>query len=356
MKIPSALKRIFRITKVKKKLYIIYFSALFIPILLVGIFLILNTRSLLLNHYYNQVESDNLRVKSIMFDITTNVYNISDELFTDKDLQTLLETEYASVVDASTACNNYSKISNYIKKNTFLSGIELYTTNPTIREYGSFKPATETIKSLSWYQEASNHSDIQWKSLETLDSWNHTSQELCLIRRIPIISTGEYAVLLIKISNNYLKNRIQNNTLFTAVSVNQDPVFYSTDRTLSGHELKIPIDYTLSQFQFSGHLTYVEKESIAHISTLLPYVSKDKIYITTLDFHALPDATHIILVCSMIILLAILVPFLLISILLNILVIVLLHCYEKCIKQAKGITISLINSMVTMNYPRCFLT
>ncbi len=314
MKIPPVLKRIFRITKVKEKLYIIYFSALFIPILLVGAFLILNTRNLLLNHYYNQVESDNLRVKSIMFDVTTNVYNISDEIFTDKDLQTLLKTRYASVADASTACNNYSKITNYIKKNTFLSSIELYTTNPTIEEYGNFKPVTANTKSMTWYQEASNHSDIQWISLETLDSWKHTSQELCLTRRIPIISTGEYAVLVIRISNNYLTNRIQNNTLFTVVSVNDDPVFYSTDRSVSGHTLTIPIDYHLSQFQFSGQLTYEEKPSIAHISTLLPYVSKDKLYITTLDFNALPDATHIILFCSMIILLAILVPFLLIAI------------------------------------------
>jgi two-component system sensor histidine kinase YesM len=317
MKFPPVIKRIFRITKVKKKLYIIYFSALLIPILLIGIFLILNTKNLLMKHYQNQAEADNIRVKSIMFDVTTNVYNISDELFFDDDLQLLLETRYASTKDAATACNNYSKITNYLKKYTFLSGIELYTSNPTIQDYANFKQATQDVQIAPWYQEASTHSDIHWKSLETIDSWKHTSQDLCLIRRIPIISTGEYAVLIIKISNNYLKNRIQNNTLFTAVSVNEDPVFYSTDRTLSGHVIKLPIDYEQSQFQFDGQLTYEDKESIAHISTLLPYVSKDKIYISTLDFHALPDATNIILFCSMIILLATIVPFILITLFTN---------------------------------------
>jgi two-component system sensor histidine kinase YesM len=317
MKIPPFLNRMFRITKVKKQLYIIYFSALLIPILLIGIFLILNTRNLLLKHYQNQVEADNIRVKSIMFDVTMNVYNISDDLFSDKELQLLLEQRYTSVEDAYRACNNYSKITNYIKKNSFLSDIKVYTTNPTIYEYGNFMPVTSEIQDTDWYKETSTHADILWKSLETLDYWDHTSQELCLLRRIPIISTGEYAVLVIKISNNYLKNRIQNNTLFTTVSVNEDPVFYSTDRTLIGRNINLPIEYNKSHFQYSGNLTYEDKKSIANISTLLPYVSKDKLYISTLDFKALPDAAHILVICSIIIIMACIVPFLLISLFTN---------------------------------------
>jgi two-component system sensor histidine kinase YesM len=317
MIIPPVLKRIFHITKIKKKLYIIYLSALLIPMLLIGIFLISNTTNLLLKHYQNQVEADNVRVKSIIFDVTTNVYNISDELFYDKDLQTVLNTNYTSVEESATSCKNYNKIVNYVTKNTFISDVKLYTTNPTIFEYGNFIPVTDEIINTDWYQEAITHADIQWKSLETLDFWNHTSQELCLIRRIPIISTGDYAVLVIKISNNYLKNRIQDNTLFTTVSVNEDPVFYSSNRNLLGSNNNIPIDYTQNQYQYSGQLTYQNKESIAHISTLLPYISKDKIYISTLDFNALPDATHIVLFCSIILLLATIVPFILITLFTN---------------------------------------
>lgn len=317
MLISTVLKQKFRITKIKKKLFYIYFSALLIPILIIGIFLILNTRNLLLKHYQNQVEADNVRVKSIMFDVTTNVYTISDELFFDKDLQTLLKTKYSSVQEAATSCKNYSKITNYLTKNTYISDIELYTTNPTISEYGNFIPVTKEIQTTDWYQEAIHHADIHWKSIETVDYWKHTSQELCLIRRLPIISTGEYAVLVIKISNNYLKNRIQNSSFFTSVSVNEDPVFYSSDRNLVGHNSDLPIDYIRNQFQYSGALTCENKKSIANISTLLPYISKDKIYISTLDFNALPDAMHIVMICSVIIILSSVIPFLLITIFTN---------------------------------------
>ncbi len=300
-------------TNVKKQLNFIYFSALLIPILIIGIFLIVNTRKLLLNHYQQQVEAENTRVKSVMFDVTTTVYNISDEIFADKTLQTLLATRYSTRQEAAKNLSNFTKLNNYTYKNTFISSIELYTTNPTIYEYASFKPVTEDILSMSWYQQASKRSDILWKSLKTVDFWDNTSQELCLLRRIPVISTKEYAVLVIRISNIYLKNRIQNKSIFTAVTVNEDPVFYSSQRNLSGNYLQLPIDYEQSQYLFSGQLSYEDKKGIGSISTLHPFASSDKIYISTLDFQALDDTAGIILVCSTIILIAFAVPLIIIT-------------------------------------------
>lgn len=317
MKLLNVFNRNLRKTNVRKQLNFIYFTALLIPILIIGIFLIVNTRRLLLNHYQEQVEAENTRVKSVMFDVTTTVYNISDEIFADKNLQTLLAARYSTKQEADKSCNNFTKLNNYIYKNTFISSIELYTTNPTIYEYASFKPVTDEVLNLPWYRQASRQADIIWKSLKSYDSRNNAYQELCLIRRIPVISTKEFAVLVIRISNIYLKNRIQNNSLFTAVTVNKDPVFYSSERNLSGNNLKLPINYDTSQFLYSGQLTYENKESIANISTLHPYVSKDNIYIFILDFNALDESSKIIMICSSIILIASIVPLIIITLFTN---------------------------------------
>ncbi|WP_066716630.1 hypothetical protein [Clostridium sp. Marseille-P299] len=112
MKLFSSVKHIFHNMRVKKQLYFIYFSAIFIPILIIGTFLLANTLNLLLTHYKNQAEADNVRVKSIMFDITTTVYNISDDLFKDKNLQDLLKTRYTSVQEAVKRSSNYTKLYN----------------------------------------------------------------------------------------------------------------------------------------------------------------------------------------------------------------------------------------------------
>ncbi len=304
MSILTSLRRLFRNTKVKQQLNFIYFICIFLPILVIGVTLLLKSNRLLLDHYQNLVEAENTRVKSIMFDVTTTAYNISDEIFTDRNLQALLERRYLNEQEANKSCRiYYDKIRNYITKNTFISSIDLYITNPTITNYSTIKYATRDISRNEWYQQASNQADIIWKSLETIDNWDHTAQELCLIRRIPVISTGEYAILVIRISNNYLKNRIQN-SLYNTVAVNQDPVFFSTDRNLSGQQLRISIDYSKERYLYSGRINYGEQEAITHISTLLPYTSKDKIYIITMDFNALPDSRTILLTFAAIILLS----------------------------------------------------
>ena len=317
MKVLSLVKRIFSYTKVKKQLYFIYLTALLVPILIIGSFLLLNSRKLLLNHYRNRVEVDNTRVKSIMFDVTTNTYNISDDLFLDRNLQTLLATRYNSTKQAITYYNNYNKINNYLQKNTFISSIELYIANPTIYEYGNYKVVTDDIIEQDWYQQAINHADIHWKSLNTKDNWGHITQELCLVRRIPVISTGEYAVLVIRISNAYLKNRIQNSYLFNLVSVNQDPIFFCTRRDNVGTNLTLPIDYDNSQYIYNGKLNYDGEEGIGHISTLVPYISKDKIYISTLDFHSLRDIRNILLISNGIIAIGCILPLIMIIIFTN---------------------------------------
>lgn len=316
MRMIPSLQRFFRNTNVKKQLNFIYFTSILIPILLVGITLIFNAKRLLTHHYQNLVDADNTRVKSIMFDVTTTVYNISDEIFLDENLQAFLAARYSNEQEAYNNCRTYYKtLSDYITRNTFISSIDLYTTNPTIYSYGSIKPVTDAERKSEWYYQATNRADIIWRSLITVDNWNHTSQELCLLRRIPVISTGEYAVLVIRVSNIYLKNRIQYNTLFNTVTVNDDPVFFSTERDLPGQTLTIPIDYTEQQYQFAGQLTYDEKEAIAHISTLVPYSSRGKIYITTMDFEAIPDSSRIILTITAIILLGSLLPYIIFAIL-----------------------------------------
>lgn len=318
MRILPSLRRMFRNKNVKKQLIFIYFICIFLPILIIGIILLYKSNKLLLDHYQNFVEADNTRVKSVMFDVTTTAYNISDEIFTDKNLQALLERRYTNQQEANKSCRiYYDKISNYITKNTYISSIDLYITNPTITNYSTIKYATEDIIKSDWYHQASNQADIIWKSLETIDNWKHTSQELTLLRRIPVISTGEYAVLAIRISNNYLKNRIHNNPLYHTVAVNQDPVFFSTDRMQSGQRLTIPMDYAKQRYLYSGQLHYGNKEAIAHISTLLPYTSKDKIYIITMDFNALPDSRAILMSFGAIILSSSVILLILITIFTN---------------------------------------
>lgn len=65
-------------------------------------------------------------------------------------------------------------------------------------------------------------------------------------------NTSNNAVLVIKISDNYLRTRINSEEYAAMISVDDGPIFYSSDRELYGKEQTVPIDYEKSYFQYMG--------------------------------------------------------------------------------------------------------
>ena len=106
-------------TKIRTQLYAIYFIAIFLPLLVVGTYLLINTSKLLTNYYQDLLESDNLRVKTILFEITTQLYNISEEISFENKLQEILITEEDAYHETGIELNNYyTTINNNISTHT----------------------------------------------------------------------------------------------------------------------------------------------------------------------------------------------------------------------------------------------
>ena len=89
MKFRARIQYIFSRPKVQQQLVMIFILVLIIPVSLCGI-LLYQSQRVLTRHYREQTESDNLRVKSILFDVTTNLYNISQTIAYDSDLQKIM--------------------------------------------------------------------------------------------------------------------------------------------------------------------------------------------------------------------------------------------------------------------------
>lgn len=294
--------------KIKKQIYLIFIPIIVIPILFVGSFLTSWCLKILYDQSYTQLESDNLRVKSIIFDATLNLYNISEDLISDKTLAQILKNDYPTLENGIEACTSYLRLHNYLSTNTSISSICVYTTNPTIGNSKFIKPLT-TKQEKIWLEQVTIPSSFFWESSQPENTLNtRTSPELTLVRSFPLARSDYPAILVIKMSTNYLKNRIQNNKLFTALSVNKDPIFFCTIRTKQGTDQEVPIDYNNNYYQLSGTINYDGKKRLSHISSLIPYMSTDCIYITTLDFNAIPSITKIGMICCLIILISIIFP------------------------------------------------
>ncbi len=273
--------------KIQKQLLAIFVLVLLIPVLFC-VFILKQSTSSLEDHYREQTEAENLRVKSVMFDVVTNLYNISENLSDDQDLLDILYTDYPDQQSAHNAMKNYKGISNVYSRDTSVTFIGIYTFNESLGEYSFFHPATKQIQNSSWFQQAADNAAPFWRTMHRTDTMHNTYWELNLYRRIPLPKTGSYAVLNITVSDNYLKSRIDNTGMKTVLSVNQTPVFYSNQKDFLGNGFPVEVDHSKAFYSNSGIMDIDGTKMMAAVSTLVPINSDDTIYLLSYN----PDALH----------------------------------------------------------------
>ncbi|MGN1147877.1 MAG: sensor histidine kinase [Lachnospiraceae bacterium] len=292
--------------KIRQQLYMIYVIAVFFPIAIIGSFLLGTASRLLTNYYKDLLESDNLRVKTILFEITTQIYNISEEISFEDSLQEILGSGERKTEENS--AYSYTTIDNYISTHAEIEDITVYTDNPNAAGYMHFEKADEAVQSTEWYERATGQVSAFWIPMEKKDKYGNSYWNLALVRKITVMGSDYQAVLVIQISDNYLQTRIRSNEYRITVSADNKRIFYNSARTGYGEEQTIYIDYTDDYYQYLGPVWENANKLFTKISTLHLYQTDSRIYITTMNETAYGDIQMILIACLLIILVAIAVP------------------------------------------------
>ena len=293
---------------IRRQLYVIYVLAVFLPVILIGVFLVGNTYNLLTGYHRDLLESDNLRVRTILFEITTQAYNISEELSFDEGVHSVLKGKYASEEAFVDMVNAHSSVvDNYMYHYTEIEEIDIYCDNPDFFTYKQYQNA-DKVAETDWYQRAVSQNSVFWKEMQNIDEHGNQYWSLCLVRQIPLVHSDYNAVLVIRISDNYLKTRINSQEYRNSASVDKGVVFYASDRENYGKAQLMDIDYDENYFQYIGSKKIQNHTCFVGVSTLRLYQSDSKIYICTVNDKSYDNIRSIIETCLIIILLAILVP------------------------------------------------
>ena len=140
------------------------------------------------------------------------------------------------------------------------------------------------------------------------DKYGNEYWNLCLVRKIPLVNSAYNSVLVIKISDNYLRTRIENSGYVIMASVDQAGCFYSSIRDLYGKPQGVNIDFEEDYFSYTGDENVEGKNHLTSVSTMHLYKSDSKIYITSLDLHAYENIKRILWTCVMILGVAVILP------------------------------------------------
>lgn len=293
---------------IKQQLYLIYVLAIFLPITLIGSFLLVNTNRLLMNYHRDLLESDNLRVKTILFEITTQMYNLSEEISFDSAVQDIVSQTNIDKTEQVTMIDKNPILENYVYMHSEIEEIMVYTDNPNISDYKQYYHVDEGIADSTWYQRAIQSASVFWTEIESFDRYGNSYWNLCLVRKIPMVESDYHAVLVIRLSDNYLKTRVNSGEYQVYISANQGRIFYSSDKKASGKEQLVDIDYNDKYFQYAGDQVIDEKKCFVQVSTLSLYQSDSRLYISTWSESSHDNIHRIINICAAIIIVALVIP------------------------------------------------
>ena len=199
-------------------------------------------------------------------------------------------------------------VDNNAQNHAEIEGIEIYTDNPTFTDYKQFYKADEDIQKSDWYQKAISQSSVFWISMTTTDKYGNEYWNLSLVRRIPLTDAEYNAVLVIKISDNYLRTRINSQEYAAMISVNEGEVFFNSDRSQYGIKQKVSIDYDENYYQYTGTKKINGVTYFVDVSTLNLYQSDSRLYICTMNDQGYVSIKRILTICVLILAVAILIP------------------------------------------------
>ena len=290
---------VFTKIRVQKQLYIIFFIAIFIPVITIGNYLVYNTRALLLEHYEDQSHSDNLRVKSLLLDLTANLHNKAESLASDNELVRLLVSSYSSPGESAQAMEAYDGFRTLLSEDVSIQHLSVYTFNTTLGEGKYIHQITDDIQKEDWFERASKTVTPFWTEEMVADDFGNESLMLCLHSRIFLPQINSYAILNLTVSSNHIKNRIENSTLNTVLWLEGDEIFYCSDRRAIDTNLeayaKGPTGYYLGKIRLQDYsvigcvssMSTAYSDDIFHAASLnydgYPYINKiTRIYLAIL--------------------------------------------------------------------------
>ena len=215
-------------SKIKKQITFIFLLSSIIPICVVGLFAIINARKQMLSHYETQLETEAIRVKSTLFDITTSVRTNTQSIIENQSFRNLFNTSYSDDTKAAYDLIN-SQLETYYSTSAAIKSINVYTDNPDIPSNGHIYCLPDGFTKEPWYLHMSANTYTTWTSAPYVDRFGNTQYELTLIEKFLTNDSPYSTYLVTRLDSNSLRNRILVNNNIIMASIDQGRVFFSSE-------------------------------------------------------------------------------------------------------------------------------
>ena len=297
--------------KLRKKLLAIYLIVGLIPLIILMTYSSFQSYQSILDEHKTVMETENKRIRNVLFDVTYLVTNASLQLQSDPELKELLTYEYESADEVYRAYRGYNTFDSLTRNYSEISRITLYVNNPTMVSSGYFQKITEDVKNENWYDRVeTSNGEILWLGNTAIDRYSH----ICLARKIKLYETGDFAILLISISDYFLDYMNNGSAIHSVLALNNDQVFYTNpSKNVSAFQ---HLEYA-DIYRENEHLITDQTERMVYGTTFRAVYGEDKFAVISVNPTAIAGAKNTTLQYLAFVLIAMLFPLLFILFFVN---------------------------------------
>ena len=262
--------------KLQRKLMLTFITIVFVPVMIVGMFLTGELRQMALSNAMEQNALNVDRVLKRTAEIINVSYDISYRLSYDNRLKDVANRQYESVYEVVSAYRGYPDFREYARLYKEITDIRFYIANETLLNNWEFIQPTQQIIEQPWYQQAlATNGLISWNRIE---DERDQIQRLSLVRKVDFRESDGEGVLVINVNTNLLQSILNQESFETMIVDDKDAIIAAnrpgrTGRTLAdiqfdekvmheesgafdavvdGNASKILIEHLLPQSSFNG--------------------------------------------------------------------------------------------------------
>lgn len=279
--------------KVGRQLTTLFCFIILLPVLVLSsvIYFFLSTQ--ITNNYASLTEAKSSQIRSVLMATTLALNETYETVMRDETLQTLLMKSYTDENAAIDALSGYDTLDNLLKNQAALADIRLYIRQdniPLSHNYAQFYPITEEIQAEEWYKQATSQRSNFWRSALYTSQNNAAPKSWALnyYCRIPLPRINSDAFLVMTVSNNHLKNMFRMGDYEVYLSVNEDPVFFSSLREASGNGFPMDISFSSAFHSESGKMKIEGTTTMAAVQTFRSNSTEDQFKILVTNPNAVP--------------------------------------------------------------------
>lgn len=298
--------------KIRTQLYSVYIVAVFVPLTIVGIYLLVYVSNLLTTNYEESLYAEGLRLRTIFSKITTDIYKKTTDVMFDPEINKILTTIEYPTDKINTSVYYCEAINNVIYENIDIEDITIYTDNSYAAQYLHFEPITEELMQTEWIQRATNSFVSFWTTMENVDSNGKSHYYLCLVRRVAGIGSDSQAIMVTRIKDGYLQGQLISKEYPIIIMTDNNMICYSAVQADYGKSIGMDIDWEDNYFQQKGTYWADGKKVFYNVSALNMTNTGSNTFIITTSDSAYYEIRRIIWTCTAILVAALILPALLI--------------------------------------------